>query len=492
LVEPDTAIGTLAALTIGGELGRLEYFTYYGLSARRDPYPEGKIYAAHAGKVSLKNLDLAINRAGERIVVSSSGEIELLDDWERVVEQHVVPHGAVLPVAAGSCVQRGDLLAEWNVHFQPILAKAPGRVRFEDLVPKRSIESEPSASGKLCWKVLSWPRGRYPRIRVTDIAKETVDTCYLPRGAQLDVVDGQQVEMGELLARAPTVSASAYESIEGGLARLSDLFHLRPPESTAVLAEADGIVEQTTMVEPGICNVLVHLVDHRGELCGDSIVQRVDMQRYTRLLVRNKQRVKAGEPLTSGDPDPHEVLRILGPETAARRLLDEMQMCFLLQGESIEIDDRHFEVILAQMLRYVEVESPGDSQFSAGEVVERSRLFALNRKMHDFLVVVDRGDSLLEREKIASLKLFEKMVARAEKRGDDPPQGRLPWPAGWRALLLGIDQAARRSSSFLTAAGYGTTQRALVEAAVANRSFGLETVKDRVLLGRKLQKTDRK
>src|SRR5467141_1209848 len=417
LVNVGEAIGVIAAQSIGEPGTQLTMRTFHIGGAASRTAVQSHVEAKSSGTVRFTpTMRYVSNAKGDKVVISRSGETIIADDNGRERERHKVPYGATLQVSDGDIVRAGKTLANWDPHHRPIITEYAGTVKFEHV-------EEGSTVAKQIDEV-----GEEVRIAGTDHA---VNISF-PVGAVIAVRDGQQVQVGEVLARIPQ-EVSKTRDITGGLPRVAELFEARSPKDAGILAEVTGTVSfgKDTKGKQRLVITDLEKQEHEYLIAKDK-----------HLLVHDGQVVNKGEMIVDGPVDPHDLLRLLGVEELARYIIDEVQDVYRLQG--VKINDKHIEVIVRQMLRRIEVDEPGDTPFIQGEQVERAELLEENEK--------------------------------AEKEGKKP--------ATFRYMLLGITKASLSTDSFISAASFQETTRVLTEAAIMGKRDELRGLKENVIVGR--------
>jgi DNA-directed RNA polymerase subunit beta' len=486
LVEEGLAVGIIAAQSIGEPGTQLTMRTFHtgGVATRR--LTDTNITAAHGGTIELRDVNEVpvVNEEGEKVLIAlkRNGEMALLDPKGRELEHYKVPYGAEILVKPGTVVKKGQLLVQWDPHRTPILAEKGGKVRFEDIIPGETVRSEAeSAAGKKKKStatrteqlvVIEHTGERHPRIVVEGADGKILDFHYLPAKCRIEVEEGQIIEAGHMLARQPReVSGSA--DIVGGLPRVTEIFEARKPKDPAVMAEISGQVELRSDKRRGKMTITI-----RSE-AGLEKEHHVPQDRH--LLVHTGDYVQAGDPLIDGPMIPHDILRIKGEEALYTYLLEEVQNVYRAQG--VPINDKHIEVILAQMMRKYRVENPGDTNLLPFDVVDKFRFRGENSRLADMVKVTEPGDSGLPLNSLALKSELKEINARLEADGKTPAKGKRPRPANARTLLLGITKASLQSESWLSGASFQETTKVLTEAALAARRDELVGLKENVLLG---------
>ena len=327
------------------------------------------------------------NAKGEQVVISRSGEVMITDDNGRERERHKVPYGATLLVGDGKVLKAGTPLATWDPLTRPIITEYAGRVKFEHIEEGLTVAKQIDEVTGLSTLVVIDPKRRgsaatknvRPQVKLLDAKGEEVKiagtehavTITLPVGALITVRDGQDLGVGEVLARIPQESQKTRD-ITGGLPRVAELFEARSPKDAGMLAEVTGTVSFGKDTKGKQRLVITDLDGNAHEFL---------IAKEKNVLVHDGHVVNKGEMIVDGPADPHDILRLLGIEALARYIVDEVQDVYRLQG--VKINDKHIEVIVRQMLRRVQISDPGDAEFILGEQVERSEVLDRNDKMRD-------------------------------------------------------------------------------------------------------------
>ncbi len=434
LVELGLAAGIIAAQSIGEPGTQLTMRTFHIGGAAARSLAASDIKARRPGVLRLHGLKVVKNNDGENIVLDRNGEIVIVDKKEREIDRYAIPYGAQIMCGEGEALKSGQSIARWDPHNTPIFADRPGRARFEDLVDGKTFKSEKDNSGVMRKVVIEHKGDLHPQIVIEDMDGTPLIYYPIPEKAYIEVDDGKKVTPGTLLAKTPKESGGT-DDITGGLPRVTELFEARRPKEPAVMAEIDGVVEIVKEMKRGKRTILV-----RSET-GDVHEHLVPHGRHLR--VQTGDRVRAGQPLIEGPLIPHDILRINGEEAVQQYLLREVQNVY--RSQDVSIDDKHIETIVAQMMRKVKVEDPGDSDLLPGILIDRFRF----RKIHD---------------QVATHK--NKKKPRAEP------------------MLLGITKASLQSDSLISAASFQETTKVLTEAALAGKKDELIGLKENVILGK--------
>ncbi len=431
-VEIGEAVGVIAAQSIGEPGTQLTMRTFHvGGTARLEQ--ETKHAAAMNGTVKyLGDMKVITNRAGELISMRRQSEIALLDEREREVARYQIVYGAHLHVKDGQKVKEDDMLVTWDPFTFAILSEVSGTIKFQDLKEGKTLEEEiDKVSGQKRLVVKDSDEKHQPRLEIRN-GNKVLKTYQMPIRANLHVEDGQEVEAGDIIAKIPRETTKT-KDIVGGLPRVVELFEARRPGETAMMSEIDGIVKFGA-ISKGKRKLIV---------TGDDGEERdYDIPRGTHINVQEGDHVRAGEPLMDGPLNPHDILRVLGTEALQEYIVNEIQEVYRLQG--VNINDKHIECIVRQMLRWVKIKDVGDTNFLLEEQVDRFRYEDENRR------VMEEGGQ----------------------------------PSSAEPLLLGITKASLSTDSFISAASFQETTRVLTEAAISGRVDYLRGLKENVIMGR--------
>ena len=453
LVNAGESVGVIAAQSIGEPGTQLTMRTFHIGGAASRAAVASSVEAKSAGTVTFSPaMRFVKSSKGELVVISRSGEIVVVDHG-RERERHKVPYGSTLLVKADQTIKAGQQLATWDPMTRPIITEYAGRVKFENVIENVTVMNQVDEVTGLSSLVVIDPKktaGKGAKASAAGILRPLVHllnedgsevkipgtdhavTIQLPVGAFVVVRDGQDIGMGEVLARIPTESQKTRD-ITGGLPRVAELFEARSPKDAGMLAEVTGTV---TFGKETKGKQRLIITDQEGN------AHETLISKDKTVLVHDGQVVQKGEEIVDGPVDPHDILRLLGIEELARYIVDEVQDVYRLQG--VKINDKHIEVIVRQMLRRVQIADPGDTHFIQGEQVERSEMLDEN----------DRVTALGKR------------------------------PATYENVLLGITKASLSTDSFISAASFQETTRVLTEAAIMGKRDDLRGLKENVIVGR--------
>ena len=433
VVNVGEAVGVVAAQSIGEPGTQLTLRTFHiGGTASRIA-EQSQITTRRAGLINFVNVDTVENPAAGTTVVGRNGEIELLDEQNRVRARMNAPYGAVLKVGDGEEVETGQALYEWDPYSNVILTDRPGKIKFIDIIEGVTMREEFDETTGMSARGIVEQRDRSlsPQIEI-ESEQHGTRSYIIPVGARLLVDDGENIEPGQILVKIPR-ERSKTRDITGGLPRVAELFEARRPKEPAVISEIDGTVAFGGLVR-GNRELIVTSPDEE---------EKKYLVPYGKhLRVHEGDRVVAGERLSEGSVNPHDILRVQGVNKVQEYLVNEIQDVYRLQA--VEINDKHIEVIVKQMLQKVRIIDPGDTNFLEGEEVDKVRFNKENDK-----VIAEGGD-----------------------------------PSTCQPILLGITRASLRTDSFISAASFQETTRVLTEAAVQGKVDHLRGLKENVIIGR--------
>jgi DNA-directed RNA polymerase subunit beta' len=478
LVEEGSAVGIVAAQSIGEPGTQLTLRTFHTGGVAERAILEREQKATHAGKIEYRDINAVEfeQEDGKAVTVAlkRNGEIAILDAKDRELDRFKVPYGAIVVVKDGKKVKVGSSLFKWDPHRTPILAEVGGLIRFVDVIEGETIGIEEERKGQAGKPVVIEHKGdKHPQIIIEDADGKILDVHYLPAGARIEVLEGQQVEAGQLLAHQPRATGGT-QDITGGLPRVTEVFEARKPKDPAAMAEISGRVELRSDKRKGKMTITI-----RSE---SGMEKEHHVPRDRHLNVHTGDLAEAGDALTDGPLVPHDILRIKGEEALQRYLTVEIQNVY--RSQNVNINDKHIEIICAQMMRKVEIESVGDSAFLPGEVVDKFVFKKENEKLTSSLKISDPGDANdLEEGQIVDKKELAAINEKVESIGGKGAIGKKPRPATAITLLLGITKASLWSESFIAAASFQETTKVLTEASLAGKIDELHGLKENVILG---------
>ena len=430
-VEIGTAVGIIAAQSIGEPGTQLTMRTFHVGGTASTTFSKPEFTAKEAGTVRFEDLRTVRNRDGKLVTISKNGSIVVASD--KGEDRHSPQVGSILHVADGDKVKAGDVVCTWDPYSSPIIAAVGGSVVFHDFVEGVSYEETTDAkTGVVQIKILSSRENPRPQIAIMTAEGSESARVSLPAEAVLAVKEGDEIFAGDVLARTPFKAAKTHD-ITGGLPRVAELFEARPPKDAAVIAKIEGDVH---FRDPERNHQIIVI---RDEITDTEETLQIPMSKH--IVVLEGDHVKKGEKLTEGDVSPQELLEVCGPQELQRYLVDEVQAVYRLQG--VEINDKHIEIIVRQMLRKVKITNPGDTEFLFGDQVSHQTRVRVN----------------------------EKAIAEGKRPAEAAP------------ALLGITKASLETDSFISAASFQDTTRVLTDAATLGRIDHLRGFKENVILG---------
>ncbi|MCK4628240.1 MAG: hypothetical protein KAT56_04515, partial [Sedimentisphaerales bacterium] len=380
--------------------------------------------------------------------------------------------GATLFVKEDEPVKVGKVMFEWDPHSVPILSEASGIIKFQDVEEGETVRTEIEA-GKTPRPVVIEHKGeKHPRIVIEDSEGNILDFHYLPAKARIQVEEGAEMPAGSLLALQPRAIAGT-QDITGGLPRVTEVFEARKPKEPAAMAEISGRVELRSDKRRGKMTITV-----KSE-AGLEIDHHVPHDKH--LLVHTGDHVVAGEPLTDGPLIPHDILRIRGEEALQNYLLAEIQNVYQTQKQNI--NDKHIEIVISQMLRKVKVENAGDTDLLPGDNVDKYIFRRANDQVSNSVLITAPGDSDLKEGRVITREELERICEPINAIGGDVPQSKACRHATGITMLLGITKASLQSESFVSAASFQETTRVLTEASISTKVDQLIGLKENVILG---------
>ena len=436
LVELGMAVGVIAAQSIGEPGTQLTMRTFHIGGTASRVSEQSTLESKHAGTAKFQGVQVVEKKDGALIVMNRTGSLVIQDEKARDRERYALVYGAHLLVRDGQQVEPGQTLVEWDPYTFSMLTEKTGTVRFKDIVEGMTVkETIDEVTGLMRLIIVdSADEKKQPTIEIRDENGKVAHRYHMPSHAHLMVSEGDQVAAADVLAKIPRETTKT-KDITGGLPRVVELFEARKPRETAVISEIDGIVKHGGIVK-GMRKMII-IPDEEG-----AEPREYSLPRGVHVNVQDGDRVRAGEPLMDGPSNPHDILSVLGEKALHNYLVNEIQEVYRLQG--VNINDKHIEVIVRQMMRWVKVEDVGDTEFLVDEQVDKIRFTEEN----------------------------ERIIAEDER------------PATGRPLLLGITKASLSTESFISAASFQETTRVLTEASISGKVDHLRGLKENVTMGR--------
>jgi len=479
LVEKGEAVGVIAAQSIGEPGTQLTLRTFHAGGTASNIAANSRLVAKYDCRIEfeeLRTVDATKNDGTQvQVVVGRLGEAKFIDENTGIaLSNHNLPYGSNLYVKSGSTVKKGDLIADWDPFNATIITEMAGTVKLTDVIANVTykIESDESTGLEEIIITETKDRTRTPSADIVDANGQVLRSYNLPVGGHVVIKDGQKLNAGDILVKIPRVQGKAGD-ITGGLPRVTELFEARNPSNPAVVSEIDGTV-------------------HMGKIKRGnreiSVVSRTDDEKKylvalsKQILVQEGDFVRAGTPLSDGAITPSDILAIKGPTAVQEYIVNEVQDVYRLQG--VKINDKHFEIIVRQMMRKVEIDEPGDTRFLAQQIVDKLDFMEENDRIWGKFVVTDAGDSenLFAGQMVTARKLRDEnsMLKRKDLKLVQAKEAR---PATSTQILQGITRAALATQSFMSAASFQETTKVLNEAAINGKSDSLLGMKENVICG---------
>ena len=472
LVEEGMAVGIIAAQSIGEPGTQLTMRTFHGGGIASRDIEENEIRTKRAGRVKLARIRSVVNSQGQNVVLARNGEVIISDQKDRELEKYTIPNGAVLLVNENDEVKVGQVLCQWDPLSVPILAEVGGKIRYEDFVEGESIRTEIDTSGTSRIQIIEHKGDLHPQIMLEDASGKILDFYFLPEKAIIEIPNGQMISAGTVIAKTPR-ELGGTQDITSGLPRVTELFEARKPKDPAIISEIDGEVDLLAEKKRGKRVIIV-----RGS---DGTEKEYIIPHGKHLRVHAKDYVRAGDALVDGPLVPHDILRVSGEEAVQQYLLREIQNVY--RSQRVEIDDKHIEIIIAQMLRKVRVDKVGDTTLLPGIVIDKFELRKVNTALLECVKITTPGDTEFRENDIVPVATFDEVNSQVESSGGKSAKQAKPKPASASPQLLGITKAAVQSESFISAASFQETTKVLTEAALAGKIDELVGLKENVILG---------
>ncbi len=480
MVEKGEVVGVIAAQSIGEPGTQLTLRTFHVGGTASSTAADSSIESKYNGKLQFEELR-TLQRVSDEgsvqdVVVSRMTELKIIDENTGITfSTYDVPYGSILYKKDGDAVQKGDLICEWDPYNAITIVETSGTVRYESMVAGSTYREESAdefSNNKDKVIIESRDKTKNPSIYIVDENGESLKQYNLPVGAHIPVSDGQQVKVGDIIMKIPRAIGKSND-ITGGLPRVTELFEARTPSSPATISELNGEVHMGKITRG---NREIFVRNKSG------IEKKYLVPLSKQILVQENDYVRAGSRLSDGGISPTDILNVLGPVKAQEYIVNEVQAVYRLQG--VKINDKHFEIIVRQMMRKVQIISPGDTEFLQEELVDKWRFMDANDAIYGKRYIIDAGDSqrfkkgdiIFEREfhnenESLARQNLKLMVVRDAR------------PATASQVLQGITRAALKTDSFISAASFQETTKVLSEAAIRARVDDLEGLKENVICG---------
>ena len=482
MVQMGEAVGVIAAQAIGEPGTQLTLRTFHAGGVAGNAAANASIVAKNDARIEFDELRTVpyIEKQGEQdvtceMVVSRLAEIRFVDPNTKIVLSTLnVPYGSSLYKRQGEVVHKGELVARWDPFNAVIVTEYAGKLRFRDVIEGSTFKAETDETTGLTEKIITDSRdhNRVPSCDILNADGEVIGSYIFPVGGHVVVEDGAAIETGQTLVKIPRAVGGAGD-ITGGLPRVTELFEARNPSNPAVVSEIDGEVSMGK-VKRGNREIIV------TSKTGDQKKYLVSLSKQ--ILVQEHDAVRAGTPLSDGVITPSDILAIKGPTAVQEYIVNEVQDVYRLQG--VKINDKHFEIIVRQMMRKVQINEPGDTTFLEDALVDKLDFSEENDRIWGKKVVTDAGDSeTMKPGQIVTARRLRDENSSLKRRDLRPVQVRDAVPATSTQILQGITRAALQTKSFMSAASFQETTKVLNEAAIRGKQDYLEGMKENVICG---------
>ena len=482
MVQRGEAVGVVAAQSIGEPGTQLTLRTFHVGGIAGNISEDNKLAAKFDGVAEIEDLRTVHGEDGEgkaaEIVISRTSEIKVVDKKTGIIlSTNNIPYGSQLFVKNGAKIKDGNIICQWDPYNGVIVSEFPGTIAYENIEQGVTYQVEIDEQTGFQEKVISETRNKklIPTLLIKNSKDEVLRSYNLPVGSHIMVDDGDKIKEGKILVKIPRKSAKAGD-ITGGLPRVTELFEARNPSNPAVVSEIDGVVS-FGKIKRGNREIIIE--SKLGE------IKKYLVKLSNQILVQENDYVRAGMPLSDGSITPEDILAIKGPSAVQQYLVNEVQEVYRLQG--VKINDKHFEVVVRQMMRKVRIQDPGDTIFLENQLVHKDDFITENDEIYGKKVVVDKGesDTLKEGQIITARELRDEnsILKRSDKNAVEAKDA---IAATATPILQGITRASLQTKSFISAASFQETTKVLNEAAVSGKIDTLEGLKENVIVGHKI------
>ncbi len=482
MVDIGETVGVIAAQSIGEPGTQLTLRTFHVGGTASNIADDSSIVAKYDGKIEIDELRTVTKKEADgtvkEAVIGRAAEMRIIDEKTgAIVTTNNIPYGSEILVKGKRKIKKGDIVCKWDPYNAVILSEVDGKVAFDNVEEGITYREEIDEQTGFHEKVIieTKDKKKNPMIRITTGKDETLRTYNLPVSAHIMINEGDKIGQGDILVKIPRVAGKTGD-ITGGLPRVTELFEARNPSNPAVVAAVEGIVS-FGKIKRGNREIIIESKN------GDVKKYLVSLAKH--ILVQENDFVRAGQPLSDGATTPQDILEIKGPTAVQEYLVNEIQEVYRLQG--VKINDKHFEVIVRQMMRKVEIVDPGDTKFLEKQAVNKFDFMEENDELWAKKVVIESGDSenLNSGQIISARKLRdENSVLKRKDKGLVDARDAIP--ATSKPILQGITRASLQTDSFISAASFQETTKVLNEAAIAGKVDGLRGLKENVIVGHKI------
>ena len=482
IVQIGEAVGVIAAQSIGEPGTQLTLRTFHVGGIAGNISEENQLLSKFDGSTEIEDLKTVKSTDNEGnsvdLVISRTCEVKIIDDKTGIVlSSNIIPYGSAISVKSGKKIKKDDLICKWDPYNGVIISEFAGKVEYENIEQGVTYQVEIDEQTGFREKVISESRNKklIPTLHIKDNKGKILRTYNLPVGAHLMVDDSEKVKTGKILVKIPRKSAKSGD-ITGGLPRVTELFEARNPSNPAVVSEIDGVVS-FGKIKRGNREIIVEA--KTGE------IKKYLVKLSNQILVQENDFVKAGMPLSDGSITPNDILNIKGPSAVQQYLVNEVQEVYRLQG--VKINDKHFEVLIRQMMQKVKIQDSGDTIFLEGQIVHKNEFITENDNLYGNKVVESIGDSVnLKEGQIVSARELRDENSLLKREDKNLIIARDAVNATGTPILQGITRASLQTKSFISAASFQETTKVLNEAAVNGRVDYLSGLKENVIVGHKI------
>ncbi len=479
MVQNGEAVGVIAAQSIGEPGTQLTLRTFHVGGTASNITAESSIVTKHDGIIEIDELRSVekVNELGKKVqvVIGRLAELRIIDpNTNATFSTHNIPYGANIYIKSGSKVKKGDLICDWDPYNAIIVSEIKGKIQFENLIEGITYREETDEQTGFREKVITETRDKTknPIVKVVGTKKDTIKSYNLPVGAHLMIEENKTVKEGDILVKIPRAVGKSGD-ITGGLPRVTELFEARNPSNPAVVSEIDGEVS-FGKIKRGNREIIIQ--SRTGE------IKKYLVPLSRQFLVQENDFVRAGIPLSDGSITPADILAIQGPTAVQEYIVNEVQEVYRLQG--VKINDKHFEVIVRQMMRKVIIDDPGDTKFLEKQIVDKWEFMNGNDWIFDLKFIENPGDSTnLQAGQIVTARKLRDENSVLKRKDMKVVEARDAVPATSNTVLQGITKAALQTKSFMSAASFQETTKVLNEAAIFGKVDNLEGLKENVIVG---------
>jgi DNA-directed RNA polymerase subunit beta' len=482
MVQKGEAVGVVAAQSIGEPGTQLTLRTFHVGGIAGNISEENNLTVKFDGKAEIEDLKTVKGKDNDGndidIVISRTSEIKLVDVKTGIIlSTNNIPYGSTIFVKNGQKLKKDTVVCQWDPYNGVIISEFSGKVRFENIEQGVTYQVEIDEQTGFQEKVISESRNKklIPTLHIEDAKGGVIRSYNLPVGAHLMIEDNEKINIGKILVKIPRKSSKAGD-ITGGLPRVTELFEARNPSNPAVVSEIDGVVS-FGKIKRGNREIIIE------SKTGD--IKKYLVKLSNQILVQENDFVKAGMPLSDGSVTPNDILNIKGPSAVQQYLVNEVQEVYRLQG--VKINDKHFEVVVRQMMRKVRIQDSGDTIFLENQLVHKSDFIDENDEIFGKKVIEDAGDSVtLKPGQIVTARELRDENSILKREDKSVITARDARPATATPILQGITRASLQTKSFISAASFQETTKVLNEAAVNGKVDNLDGLKENVIVGHRI------